>query len=114
MRPESVHYVYLVGSEELIRRRLARRTGHFMNPKLLHSQFETLEAPDGVLAGAGKSLIDRSNGRTFVIAAAWSSVQPKSIWGMSVRGSLPASPSRIRAFLPDRTPQAPSESDAFR
>jgi gluconokinase len=47
--PESVHYVYLVGSEELIRRRLARRTGHFMNPKLLHSQFETLEAPEGAV-----------------------------------------------------------------
>src|SRR5262245_41479537 len=44
--PESVHYVYLVGSEELLRQRLARRTGHFMNPGLLHSQFETLEPPE--------------------------------------------------------------------
>jgi gluconokinase len=44
--PESVHYVYLAGSEELIRQRLARRTGHFMNPGLLHSQFETLEPPE--------------------------------------------------------------------
>jgi gluconokinase len=43
--PESVHYVYLRGSEELIRRRLAGRRGHFMNPALLHSQFETLEPP---------------------------------------------------------------------
>jgi gluconokinase len=40
-----VHYVYLYGSEELIRQRLAARTGHFMNPGLLHSQFETLEPP---------------------------------------------------------------------
>jgi gluconokinase len=47
--PESVRYVYLVGSEELIRRRLARRTGHFMNPALLHSQFETLEPPEGAV-----------------------------------------------------------------
>jgi gluconokinase len=44
--PENVHYVYLSGSEALIRDRLARRQGHFMNPNLLHSQFETLEPPD--------------------------------------------------------------------
>jgi len=30
---------------ELIRQRLATRTGHFMNPALLHSQFEALEPP---------------------------------------------------------------------
>lgn len=41
-----VHYVYLHGSEELLRQRLAARTGHFMNPNLLHSQFEALEPPD--------------------------------------------------------------------
>jgi gluconokinase len=44
--PESICYVYLSGSEDLIRERLASRTGHFMNPKLLHSQFETLEPPE--------------------------------------------------------------------
>ncbi|HEY1190795.1 MAG TPA: gluconokinase [Gemmata sp.] len=43
--PEQVHYVYLHGSEELIRQRLAGRKGHFMNPNLLHSQFEALEPP---------------------------------------------------------------------
>jgi gluconokinase len=43
--PEAVRFVYLVGSEEMIRERLAARTGHFMNPALLHSQFETLEPP---------------------------------------------------------------------
>lgn len=47
--PGSVRYVYLSGSEELIRRRLAGRTGHFMNPGLLHSQFETLEPPGDAL-----------------------------------------------------------------
>ena len=40
-----IKYVYLHGSEELIQQRLASRTGHFMNPILLHSQFETLEPP---------------------------------------------------------------------
>lgn len=44
--PGQVHYVYLHGSEELLRQRLAARTGHFMNPNLLHSQFEALEPPD--------------------------------------------------------------------
>src|SRR5207253_6767981 len=44
--PAHVHYIYLHGSEELIRERLRARTGHFMNPNLLHSQFETLEPPD--------------------------------------------------------------------
>jgi gluconokinase len=43
--PACVHYVYLHGPEELIRKRLAARKGHFMNPNLLHSQFETLEPP---------------------------------------------------------------------
>jgi gluconokinase len=43
--PENVRYVYLHGSERLIRDRLAARKGHFMNPALLHSQFETLEPP---------------------------------------------------------------------
>jgi gluconokinase len=41
-----VHYVHLRGSEALIAERLAARKGHFMNPALLHSQFETLEPPD--------------------------------------------------------------------
>jgi gluconokinase len=43
--PDNVRYVYLSGSEELIRERLARRKGHFMPPALLHSQFEALEPP---------------------------------------------------------------------
>ena len=43
--PAHVHYVYLEGSEEVIRERLEARTGHFMNPGLLHSQFEALEPP---------------------------------------------------------------------
>jgi gluconokinase len=45
--PACVHYVYLRGSKELIRRRLAERKGHFMNPALLDSQFEALEPPEG-------------------------------------------------------------------
>jgi gluconokinase len=43
--PARIHYIYLHGSEELIKGRLAARKGHFMNPALLHSQFEALEPP---------------------------------------------------------------------
>ncbi|BBA35737.1 gluconate kinase, SKI family [Methylocaldum marinum] len=40
-----VFFVYLKGSFELIRDRLAQRNGHFMPPDLLPSQFATLEEP---------------------------------------------------------------------
>jgi gluconokinase len=43
-RPE-LRFVYLKGSETLIQERLARRTGHFMPPSLLRSQFAALEEP---------------------------------------------------------------------
>lgn len=43
---DEVKYVWLKGSEDLIRKRLADRSGHFMNPALLHSQFQTLEPPE--------------------------------------------------------------------
>jgi gluconokinase len=42
----SVKLVYLKGSQRLIGERLAGRIGHFMNPELLQSQFDTLEEPD--------------------------------------------------------------------
>jgi gluconokinase len=40
-----VRIVYLDGSQQLIAHRLAKRTGHFMPPDLLPSQFRTLEPP---------------------------------------------------------------------
>lgn len=40
-----VRIVYLTGGRELIARRMAARSGHFMPPGLLDSQFETLEEP---------------------------------------------------------------------
>jgi gluconokinase len=43
-RPE-VRLVYLKGSPDLIRRRMAARHGHFMPTTLLDSQFSTLEEP---------------------------------------------------------------------
>ncbi len=43
-RPD-VLFVFLKGSKELIRARLAKRSGHFMPPDLLDSQFAALEEP---------------------------------------------------------------------
>ena len=37
--------VYLKGSYELISARLSQRSGHFVSPALLTSQFATLEEP---------------------------------------------------------------------
>ncbi len=44
-----VKVVYLRGTMELFAARMASRTDHFMNPRLLLSQFETLEEPKGAL-----------------------------------------------------------------
>ncbi len=40
-----VVFVYLHASIDLVRDRLKSRTGHFMHPALLQSQFDALEAP---------------------------------------------------------------------
>ena len=40
-----VQFVFLNGHADLIARRLALRTGHYMQPELLASQFRTLEVP---------------------------------------------------------------------
>ena len=42
---EQVKLIYLKGDYQVIRERLAERRGHYMNPALLDSQFETLEEP---------------------------------------------------------------------
>jgi gluconokinase len=42
---DDVRFVYLRGTYQLIAARLAGRTGHYMPPSLLESQFLTLEEP---------------------------------------------------------------------
>ena len=42
--------MHLVGARELIAERLGARSGHYMNPALLDSQFATLERPDDALS----------------------------------------------------------------
>jgi gluconokinase len=44
-----VKLVYLRGTRDLITKRLLSRQGHYMNPHLLRSQFETLEEPTDIL-----------------------------------------------------------------
>ena len=40
-----VKFVFLRGDFDLVRKQVEGRRGHFMNPELLRSQFETLEEP---------------------------------------------------------------------
>lgn len=42
----NITWVFLSGSYFLIQSRLEKRTGHFMRPSLLKSQFDDLEIPD--------------------------------------------------------------------
>jgi gluconokinase len=44
-----LQFVHLCGTPEVIRARLAARTGHFMPEVLIDSQFAALEAPTGAL-----------------------------------------------------------------
>ncbi|MEN9870321.1 MAG: hypothetical protein RLZZ171_1309 [Cyanobacteriota bacterium] len=44
-----VVFIYLKGDYDCIQNRVQQRTGHFMNPSLLRSQFDTLEEPQNAL-----------------------------------------------------------------
>lgn len=43
---QTLQFVHLDGTRDLIEKRLAERPNHFMSPFLLTSQFEALECPD--------------------------------------------------------------------
>ena len=43
--PKAVQFVYLQGDRELLEKRITSRIGHFFDPKLLDSQFSSLEEP---------------------------------------------------------------------
>ena len=43
-------FIFLYGSPELLAERINQRSGHYMPPRLLQSQLETLEVPTNVLA----------------------------------------------------------------
>jgi len=44
-----IRFVYLKGTDSLLRQRLSRRVGHFLNDALLTSQLNELEEPDDAL-----------------------------------------------------------------
>lgn len=46
---DRVIFVYLIGSKELIKKRLSDRIGHFISSELLDSQFNDLEEPSDAL-----------------------------------------------------------------
>jgi gluconokinase len=55
--PNLVKVVYLKASKRIIVERLRDRIGHFMNPDLLESQFDTLEEPrDAMVVEASAAL----------------------------------------------------------
>lgn len=62
-------FLHLTGSEELIAERLRGRSGHFMPPSLLRSQFEALEPLREDEQGAEVS-VDGSPGQTLTRALA--------------------------------------------
>ncbi len=50
-------WIYLKGSRDCIEKRLSKRTGHFMDPRLLESQLAILEEPAiAIIAAINKPL----------------------------------------------------------
>jgi gluconokinase len=45
-----IELIHLAGDFDLIKNRMEKRRGHYFKAKLLESQFETLEEPEGVRA----------------------------------------------------------------
>ena len=48
-KSKDVQFVYLKGDRDLILDRIKNRSGHYMPPELLDSQFEALEEPDDAI-----------------------------------------------------------------
>lgn len=67
-----VRFIHLTGSREVIATRMAARSGHYMPPSLLDSQFAALEPPEPDEALA----IDIDQPLDAIIAAAAEGVRP--------------------------------------
>jgi gluconokinase len=67
-----VRFIHLSGSRDLIAGRMSARTGHYMPPSLLDSQFAALEPPDRVEAVT----IDIDQPLAAIISAAEEGVRP--------------------------------------
>jgi gluconokinase len=64
-----VVFVYLKAPPSVVRRRISGRTGHFMNPALLESQYAALEEPRDTL------VVDATQRPAAVVAAVLAAVQ---------------------------------------
>lgn len=61
-KDEEVVFIYLKGSRELILKRIQKRTGHYMPPELLDSQFSDLEEPhDAIIIDINNSVMEITN-----------------------------------------------------
>jgi carbohydrate kinase (thermoresistant glucokinase family) len=76
---QAVKTVYLRGSFELLQERLADRRGHFMPPKLLRSQLETLEVPKGGL------VVDIDEDPAMIVTRIIASLQQAALSGKTNR-----------------------------
>jgi carbohydrate kinase (thermoresistant glucokinase family) len=58
-KDREVNFIYLKGSRELISKRIYDRTGHYMPPELLDSQFNDLEEPkNAIIIDIHKSVME--------------------------------------------------------
>lgn len=64
---DSVHFLFLDGSQSLILERMRARKGHFMREGMVQSQFDVLERPDGEpgvfhidIEGPFEQIVDRA------------------------------------------------------
>ena len=68
-----VRFVFLDGSAEVIRARMAGRIGHYMPPSLLASQLQTLEPPGGDEPDVLRLDIERPAEAVIGAAVGWAS-----------------------------------------
>lgn len=76
-----VRFVFLDGSFELIRQRMAGRAGHYMQPQMLESQFRTLERPSA----------DETDVIALPITEPVSLLVDEAVAALRIRPGLPAS-----------------------
>lgn len=67
---KDLRYVYLDAGRHVIAHRLAERTGHFMSPDLVTSQFADLEEPDDAL------VLDASRAPKELVAEIERAIEP--------------------------------------
>lgn len=71
-----VRFIYLKASAAVVRERLAKRRGHFLNPALLESQLAMLEEPrDAIVVDADQPDLEVTQQIVRRLAAAWAAAR---------------------------------------